>query len=356
MKHTAQLFCASNLIAFSLLFSSVTHSAQWQGPLDGIQNTFLKPKYQEYHLSSEALSKQAEVLCATPNANNLDKTRAAFTQNMLDWQEVQWLNFGPVSYFMRFYGFEFWPDKKGLTARQLRNLKQDIDQTYQDNFWKKASIAVKGLTAIETLLYRDSFNPISDAINCTLLTQITQYHAETTGDIAFEWRVNSVTDWVFVEEDRDDHLNTLALEQLLQQWLEHISVVKESKIEVPLGYHSKTKPKMAEFYLSNQSLNAIKQNLQTYLDLYHAGSPSLFDLANQTYPEEALALDKQFMTSLELVNTLPVDFFQQAALTKTSATKEIQALVSSVSKSQSQLQSLIVQLGFNIGFNSRDGD
>lgn len=357
MSHTTHLLYSSGLIISSLLFSAVSSAAEWQGPLEGIQNTFLKPKYQEYYASAETLSHDVHQLCASPNNQTLNTARAAFEHNMLDWQEVQWLNFGPVSYFMRFYGFQFWPDKKSITTRQLRTLKQNIDSTYEDDFWKKASIAVKGLTAIEAILYRDSFSPISDKANCDLLYQITQHHAITTKDIANEWKTHSVEEWVFVEEDSSEDIHTVALEQLLQQWLEHLSVLKESKIEIPLGYNAKAKPKMAEFYRSNQSLNAIKQNLQTYIDLYHAGSPSLFDLANQAFPKESHALDEQFLISLKIAGALPETVFSNKAdQANVEVKQEITKLVKSISQSQAQLQQLIVALGFNIGFNSRDGD
>ncbi|MCZ2722321.1 imelysin family protein [Marinomonas sp. 15G1-11] len=357
MAHTTHLLYSSGLLISSLLFSSVSSAAQWQGPLEGIQNTFLKPKYQEYHESAETLSHEIQQLCAVPNEQQLSSTRTAFEHNMLDWQEVQWLNFGPVSYFMRFYGFQFWPDKKSITTRQLRTLKQNIDSTYKDGFWKKASIAVKGLTAIEAILYRDSFNPINDSVNCNLLYQIAQHHADTTGDIAGEWQNHTVEEWVFAEEDSDTDLHTLALEQLLQQWLEHLSVLKDSKIEVPLGYNDRAKPKMAEFYQSKQSLNAIKQNLQTYIDLYHSGTPSLYDLSYKLYPEQSQALDDQFLTSLNIAQTLPSDLFMNKTVANTEASKhQVALLVKSISQSQSQLQQLIVKLGFNIGFNSRDGD
>jgi len=162
---------------------------------------------------------------------------------------------------------------------------------------------------------------------------------------------------VFVEEDSSEDIHTVALEQLLQQWLEHLSVLKESKIEIPLGYNAKAKPKMAEFYRSNQSLNAIKQNLQTYIDLYHAGSPSLFDLANQAFPKESHALDEQFLISLKIAGALPETVFSNKAdQANVEVKQEITKLVKSISQSQAQLQQLIVALGFNIGFNSRDGD
>ena len=54
----------------------------------------------------------------------LHDAQDAFQTNALDWQQVQWLNFGPVTYFMRYYAFEYWPDKKGVTQRQLRALAQ----------------------------------------------------------------------------------------------------------------------------------------------------------------------------------------------------------------------------------------
>jgi hypothetical protein len=142
---------------------------------------------------------------------------------------------------------------------------------------------------------------------------------------------------------------------MIQQWLEHISMVKESKIETPIGWRSKGNLKLAEFYRSGQSLNAIKQNVELYHALYHAGTDSLYKMALQQEPELAKQLDLSLKAALIKVNTLPSNFYSDNLSQderKTLATPVIEQL----SKSQNELLSLVTKLGFQIGFNSRDGD
>ena len=339
----------------SMMHAATVQASQWQGPLNGIDNALLKPHYQSLHTSALSLADQGKQLCLNPTAAELDKTRLAFKQNLLDWQAVQWLNYGPVTYFMRYYAIEFWPDKKGLTARQLKQLVNNEQSSSDQAFWKSASIAVRGLTAMENILYRASFNPIEHANYCQLLVNISQHHASSTQDIAVNWQQNEASSWVFVEEDSSADPHQVALELIIQQWLEHMSMVKESKIETPIGFHGKAKPKMAEFTLSNSSLSAIRKNLTLYPEIYHAGQPSLYDLAMQHNKQQAQVLETALNENIRLAAQLPEDVFA-SDLTKEQRIAHFKPLISAISSSQSQVLELVTQLGFEIGFNSRDGD
>jgi predicted lipoprotein len=351
MKYFPKLIALAIGATTPLLVSA----GQWEGPLNGIVSTVIVKGYDTYSASSKTLQQQSNALCSSPSEQTLHSAQTAFQTNALDWQQVQWLNFGPVTYFMRYYAFEYWPDKKGVTQRQLRALSQgDPSVMEAPKFWTSASIAVRGLTAVESLLYHPDFDPTQSTNHCRLLEKVTSHHFESADAVAKQWQTAKAQDWVFDEEGTGFDPEEVALEQFLQQWIEHMSAVKDAKLETPIGYNGRENLKLAEFYRSDLSLKAIQKNLQSYREIYHAGSPSLYDLAKQINPTLAEQLNQQLTQNVKLSLLLPSDFFHAGQHDDRVALAK--PLVKSISSSQSYLASMVTQLGFQIGFNSRDGD
>lgn len=342
-------------LPFALEANTTTDNSPWLNTFNGINQNLITPNYRQFAQSALALSNSIDTFCQQPNTENLIKTKSSFAGNLNDWQQVQWLNFGPVTLFMRYYSFEYWPDKKGLTQRQLSSLIKNEVDTQDDKFWRSASIAVRGLTAIESLLYRSQFDPMNKPEYCNLLVQVGQHHQQSTAKILEEWQRGQLTDWTFLDEDESGNIVTLSLEKMIQQWLEHISMVKESKIETPIGWRGKANLKLAEFYRSEQSLNAIKQNIALYNALYHAGSESLYQKALQQEPALAKQLDLSLKLASTKVNALPANFYSNSH-TQAERIELAKPVIVQLSKSQNELLSLVTKLGFQIGFNSRDGD
>ncbi|MCV2402622.1 imelysin family protein [Marinomonas sp. C2222] len=343
-------------LAMSIASPIQASANEWQEPLNGIVNHVIKNGYNNYSASAQKLQNSSYAFCSTPSSQTLTQAKDSFKENTLDWQKIQWLNFGPVTYFMRYYAFEYWPDKKGITQRQLRALTQtDTEAMDAPKFWTSASIAVRGLTAIESLLYHPDFDPINSQKHCDLLKRVTKHHSESANEVSLQWKNASAQDWVFDEEGSGFDKEKAAMELFLQQWIEHMSAVKDAKLETPIGYHGRQNLKLAEFYRSDLSLNSIHENLKAYRKIYHSGSPSLFDIAIKSQPELAKKLEAQLIENQRLALQLPSDFFaptQEQNEKVTMATP----LVKSISLSQSYLTNLVTNLGFQIGFNSRDGD
>src|SRR5204863_437791 len=82
----------------------------------------------------------------------------------LAWGGVEFLRFGPMATTGRPERFDFWPDPRGFTDRQLRTLIAQRDPAALDPATlEKKSVAVQGLTVLEILL-TDSAHPL-DATN-----------------------------------------------------------------------------------------------------------------------------------------------------------------------------------------------
>lgn len=344
--------CAASV---ALMVGSSACADQWDSTLEQIQSQYIVPKYESFSASADSLAKATKLLCTAPNVAHLEEAKLAFSKNVHDWQQLQWLNFGPVTYFMRYYAYEYWPDKKGVTQRQLRTLSSNPSTMTTPKFWTSASIAVRGMTAIESLLYHGDFDVISKTSDCEVLEAISRHHATTSYDVLTQWQQSKATEWIFPEEGASGTPAHLVVEQLMQQWIEHMSVVKDSKLETPIGYKDQPNLKLAEFYRSEQSLPAIVTNLQAYRSLYHSGSPSLFDNAMKEQPELAQALESALADNVKAALRLPDDYFSKD-YSQAERVEMAKPLVSAISNSQAKLSNLVTKLGFQIGFNSRDGD
>lgn len=352
MKNLSRLI----VLAISSSLPLLATAGQWEGPLSGIVDNVIVKEYKAYSSSALTLKESVDSLCKAPSQSTLKTAQNAFKANALNWQKVQWLNFGPVTYFMRYYAFEYWPDKKGITQRQLRALaKGDPSVMDAPKFWTSASIAVRGLTALESLLYHQDFQPLTSAAHCDLLERVSAHHFDSAQAVSKQWHTSIAQDWVFNEESPDFDPEFVAFEQFLQQWLEHMSAVKDSKLEVPIGYNGRTNLKLAEFHRSGLSLKSIQTNLQSYPILYHAGSPSLYDIAKKKNPALAESFDKQLAKNAAIVLQFPNHFFH-SDFNKDERIALAKPLIESISNSQLQLTNMVTQLGFHIGFNSRDGD
>lgn len=343
------------ITSIAFLTAASANAGTWDHTLEQIQHQYIVPKYRAFTDSSKQLNDAAQALCAMPSQQTLATAQSAFKHNVTDWQSLQWLNFGPVTYFMRYYAYEYWPDKKGVTQRQLRALSAAPDTMEAPKFWTSASIAVRGMTAIESLLYHGDFDVVHKASDCEVLEAVSRHHAQTSEDILNQWTSSEATDWVFAEDDDFVDLKHIALEQFVQQWLEHMSVVKDAKLETPIGYKGRANLKLAEFYRSEQSLPSIETNLKSYRILYHIGSPSLYDTAIAEQPELAANLESALAENVKFALTLPNDYFT-GDYTQDQRISMATPLIKSISNSQTQLTNLVTSLGFQIGFNSRDGD
>ncbi|TPE47340.1 peptidase M75, Imelysin [Maribrevibacterium harenarium] len=353
MKYPRNLSALACSVA--LCITSHSYANDWSAAVAGIQADVIQPAYNNLARDAQQLQQAVAELCLAPTEPKLQKVKQQFITNIDDWQQIQWLNFGPVTYFMRYYAMEYWPDKKGITRRQLQGLSKTPEVMTDKDFWHSASIAVRGLTAIETLLYHPDFNVIEHAADCHVLTGVSEHHAATTLEIAKQWSESKVGDWVFLDEDSNSSPDHGAMELFVQQWIEHLSAIKDSKLETPIGYNGRANLKLAEFYRSQQSLPAIIENLATYPVLFHAGQPSLYELAKRNDGPQAEEMDRLFQQSVSLAKALPDDFFS-GSYSQQQRVELARPLVQSISQSQDKLVELVTSLGFNIGFNSRDGD
>ena len=115
-----------------------------------------------------------------------------FADTVLAWAAVEFLRFGPMSQIGRPERFDFFPDPRGVTQRQVGALLAKRDATALDPATlAKKSAAVQGLAALEVLLYDDA-RPIAgddeDArYRCKLALSMAQSTNALAREVLAEW-------------------------------------------------------------------------------------------------------------------------------------------------------------------------
>src|SRR3990170_1900161 len=116
-----------------------------------------------------------------------------FADTVLAWAAVEFLRFGPMSQIGRPERFDFWPDPRGVTPRQVGALlaKRDVAALDPATLAKK-SAAVQGLSALEVLL-EDGAPPLTGTdeaavYRCKLAVSLARSMHALADEILTEWQ------------------------------------------------------------------------------------------------------------------------------------------------------------------------
>lgn len=153
---------------------------------------YVLPRFETLAKTTGKLAAGLERVCTG------DKKAAAtinedFAGAVLAWGAVEFLRFGPLSQVGRPERFDFWPDPRGVTQRQVAALVTKRDQGALDPATlAKKSAAVQGLSALEVLLYDDK-HPITGEddearYRCGLARSMAQAMHTLAQEILTEWQ------------------------------------------------------------------------------------------------------------------------------------------------------------------------
>ncbi len=116
-----------------------------------------------------------------------------FADTVLAWAAVEFLRFGPLSQIGRPERFDFWPDPRGVTQRQVAALIAKRDATALDPaLLAMKSAAVQGLSALEVLLADDApaitGTDEAAAYRCKLAASMAQATHALAREVLAEWQ------------------------------------------------------------------------------------------------------------------------------------------------------------------------
>lgn len=331
-------------------------AAQWQALNVQLSQQHILPRYQTLAYSSVQLENATAKLCQQPGGAQLKASRAAFHQTMDAWQGIQHIQFGPVEFLMRNFSLQFWPDKKNLTSKQLNALLSAEDESSLNaDYFRGASIAVKGLPALERLLFSDQ--PLTP-YGCQLTHAIATNVSTMSREIAQEWesqqlpRIDNASDGSDYYEDSIE-----ASTELMKALVEPVEVIRDLKLLRPLHKSAqKAKPRRAESWRSERSLRNVRLNLAALAELYR-GTDNISVQAlliaegqgklSQQINDHFIQLDQQ-------LDAIDKPLFN--AVKDSADHQQLRAISEQMKGLHAELEAAMQALDIQLGFNSRDGD
>ena len=336
--------------------SAAPTTGQWQALNVQLSQQHILPRYQALASSSEQLKQATASLCQQPGEGQLNASRNAFHQTMDAWQGIQHIQFGPVEFLMRNFSLLFWPAKKNLTSKQLNALLSAKDEnSLNADYFRGASIAVKGLPALERLLFSDK--PLSP-YGCQLAHAIATNVNLMSDEIAQEWesqqlpRIDSAPDGSDYYEDSIE-----ASTELMKALVEPVEVIRDLKLLRPLHKSAqKAKPRRSESWRSERSLRNVRINLAALAELYRGSDTSSVKALLQAEGQGALAqtIDSHFSELDQQLAAIEKPLYD--AVKDPKGHQQLRAISDQMKILHVELEQAMQVLEIQLGFNSRDGD
>ena len=330
----------------------------WAAFNNAVLEEHILPRYANLTAKSETLKATTAAFCANPGDETLAEARKDMVHVMMAWQAVQHVGFGPVTWLMRDFGMQFWPDKKGIGAKQLRQTLKLTDATFDEAFFHDASVSLKGLPAMERLIFNDT---ILDelAVNptiCALSEGIAQNIHRMARGIEEDWRqvAQEIRQADYENGDFEDTADVAT--QILKSLVEPLEAIRDDKISRALGESAQqARWKKSEFWRSRQSVNSLRVNVQALQHLYMGWDDhSVLSLLQKSGADElAIAISDQF----KFINIKLADIHEPSPdqITEEQYT-QLSELAEMLRMLQKTLEQAMAPLDIHLGFNSRDGD
>ncbi|WP_290697101.1 imelysin family protein [Amphritea sp.] len=351
------------LLGASLLLTavSVVHAApseqQWQSLNQSLVEEHILPRYRALQHSSAELAASTTALCHQPESVQLENAQEDFQQTMDAWQEVQHIQFGPIETLMRNFSMQFWPDKKNLIGKQLNLLlQQQNPDTLNVEYLYRASIGVKGLPALERLLFTSSVHQLANnSYRCQLSQTIAAYIAINSQATLDEWN-NGYSDSLSSAGSQNSYYDSHqeAAVDMMKSLIEPIEAIRDQKILRPLG-GGQVRPKRSESWRSQRSLRNIQLNIASIRHLYSGTTNSVDSLLRKQgrgpQADNINALFNRIEQQLKTVQTPLV-----TSLYQPETVDQLRQISDALQQLDRGLSAEMLTLNIQLGFNSRDGD
>lgn len=242
----------------------------------------------------------------------------------------------------------FWPDKRGFTQGKLSQWIADKDPIVAEPAtFSQASVAGRGLFALERMLYDPEFTDYDEgSYSCTLTRALTKDLAQQAHTLEEAWRdgfaatlLNPGTDGNTTYLDEDE-----ALRAVYTQILHGVQLTADTRLGRPLGDVTRPRPTRAEAWRSGRSLPNAVLYTKAAVHMAHA-------LADWDLPETEAALTRVFEAAAAIEDPSFQDIDDLANRFK------VEVLAQEITSVAQAIETEIgAQLGIMPGFNASDGD
>lgn len=344
MHTMTRVFCASALALCSSLTLAGTADQQARQQW----HQAIGEGYQALAVASGHLQSAADDYCATANDSNRNTLNTAWQQAFLAWQQVRFVDFGPVEQNNLSWQFQFWPDPKNLIAKKA-NALMGMEQPVTAKQVAQSGVAVQGFPMLEYLLYdtrhlnSDHALPASSA--CSLLLAVSRHMHSNSENLAASWR-SFESRYLETDAYRDT---------TIRAGMGALEILEERRLAQPMGLrgNGKRNAYITDAWRSGQSMKAAEATVTGLKQRFLPGLTTL--LTAEEHVALASRIQKQFDEVLE--NFPAADLPITTAIKQDDQFRVVQSLYVDVSQLATMVNNeAAVALGVVRGFNSSDGD
>jgi predicted lipoprotein len=317
-----------------------------------------QPGFERFSQTSGQFLAVVQSACQNPSPESLAELRARFGTMVSAFSAIELYRMGPLLVDNRQNRLFYWPDKRRVGERQLRELLADASAqhlTATDVSGK--SVTLQGLPALERLLFGKSSQQhlaaASDTPDCQVVSAIAGNTHLMAMDINQSWQNESMmVQSMLHPEQGSEYFRSYdeVLRSLVTQIIVAIDVILDRKIAALMNEDGQIR--QAPLWRSGQTLPMIRANLESVRALsVDSGLAGVGGLDNELAFEFRSA--DQMLHKLQALPALTND---QSQLTDDarSLLRSLTAVVGSIKYTLNDR--FTAALGITAGFNSEDGD
>lgn len=304
--------------------------------------------YQQLAEQALTLDTRANAYCDSPSASSRQALEQAWLDGFLAWQQVRFVDFGPVEKDNRTWQFQFWPDAKNLVGRKAGYLLGSDAPLDRDTL-SGHGVAAQGFPMVEYLLFDEGLSKGEKALPgaraCALLTGVTGHISVTASHLSEEWQA-------FHEAYTGNDLYT---DTSIRSAMNALEVLEDRRLAAPMGLrgNGSRSPYRAEAWRSGRSLAAVRASVAGLQKYFLPAFTGLMEARGQ-FP---LAAEINAQTEEILEHFPALDVPMAGLLSDDQKFRTLQGLYVDVSQLVAQVNDqAAVALGVIRGFNSSDGD
>ncbi|MFN3744457.1 MAG: imelysin family protein [Hyphomicrobiaceae bacterium] len=325
----------------------------------------IRPGYAALVSAAEALTKALDGYCARRIPEQQRGMERAFDGLVTAWGRIEHIRFGPVTEANRLERIFFWPDRRGLGARQIvQTLRaRDLDALDPTKLAEKR-VAIQGLAALEIALFdTPPKEPEARDYRCAYAKAISANIANVSVAVLAEWTVPDryVRHWLNPGAGNPYFLKpsetTLALAKALDNGLER---VRDEWIAGPLGFGPQRRRLTPVLSKSARTLKYIQAGLDGLYDLYATAGmhKAIADTSGAhpgvTVPLNAKLVEREIATARNQIRRL---VRQGKPFDPDAMMQPLVAIGFPLKNAREQAVALLgLTAGVSIGFNASDGD
>lgn len=327
----------------------------------------IRPAYRRLAQSSAALEQATGDFCKVSDAPHRKALNVAFDNVVTAWGHIEHITFGPIAVESRAERILFFPDRRGLGARQIAAALQSQDKSVTEvESLSRKSVALQGLGAFEVVMlggvdraetaqarqHRCRFGHAIAGNIATIARSVSGEWQQPDG-FARSWLEPGAGNSAFLKSME----TTLALAKAIGRGIEQ---VRDERTIGPLGFGPQRRKLPVVMRVSGRTMRLVQANIDGIRDMWTTGGLEAAIISarapapTDSVPEIAALVAGELATASRLAGSL---LGQPAALDGGKATRTIVSMGFPLKNARYHAMALFTEVaGVTLGFNASDGD